>query len=143
MSYSANDDTRAALAVCKLTKHNFAKWHKLLRLALRGRDLLDTLDPDSVPVAGAAGVTAETLWDWRKRTDRTIEMLETARRECQSTSHANTARYLRDLFEVGARHKGDMRTRQVQDCPPACRPSRVLSRPVHGHGRPRRERDVR
>ncbi|CAD6965424.1 unnamed protein product, partial [Tilletia laevis] len=95
--------------------------------------LLDTIDPEAVPnrdeEAGPVNPLAVEMY--RKRQDRAayiigfscspsiqakvikkhspIDMLEVAKEECLSGSYANTARFLKQLIDLGSEPKEDMR----------------------------------
>ncbi|CAD7066109.1 unnamed protein product [Tilletia caries] len=119
--------------MAKLTSSNWSHWHPLLLLILRGRDLLDTIDPAAVPNddEDAGPVNPLAVEMFRRRQDRTayiigfscspsiqakvikkhspIDMLEVAKEECLSGSYANTARFLKQLIDLGSEPKEDMR----------------------------------
>ncbi|KAE8239351.1 hypothetical protein A4X06_0g8319 [Tilletia controversa] len=133
MTDTHDADTRAAGNMAKLTSSNWSHWHPLLLLILRGRDLLDTIDPAAVPNEDedAGPVNPLAVEMFRRCQDQTayiigfscspsmqakvikkhspIEMLEVAKKECLSGSYANTARFLKQLIDLGSEPKEDMR----------------------------------
>ncbi|CAD6983245.1 unnamed protein product [Tilletia controversa] len=133
MTDTHDADTRAAGNMAKLTSSNWSHWHPLLLFILRGRDLLDTTDPAAVPNEDedAGPVNPLAVEMFRRCQDQTayiigfscsppmqakvikkhspIEMLEVAKKECLSGSYANTARFLKQLIDLGSEPKEDMR----------------------------------
>ncbi|CAD6959781.1 unnamed protein product [Tilletia controversa] len=120
MTDTHDADTRAAGNMAKLTSSNWSHWHPLLLLILVPNE-----DEDAGPVNPLA------VEMFRRCQDQTayiigfscspsmqakvikkhspIEMLEVAKKECLSGSYANTARFLKQLIDLGSEPKEDMR----------------------------------